>query len=58
MTKDPIIEETRALREQYAAQFNQDREALFNDILRRQSESGRKLVTLPPRRPKRKSEAA
>lgn len=58
MTKDPIIEETRALREQYAAQFNQDREALFNDILRRQSESGRELITLPPRRPKTKSEAA
>lgn len=57
MSKDPIVEETRRLREQYAAQFDHDGEAIFNDILRRQSESGRKLVTFPPRRPKSNPEA-
>ncbi|MFT5374177.1 MAG: hypothetical protein ACI906_000993 [Candidatus Latescibacterota bacterium] len=58
MTKDPIVEETRRLREEYAAQFGHDREVIFKDILRRQSESGRKLVTFPPRKPKSKPETA
>jgi hypothetical protein len=49
---DPIVKETRRLREGYAARFNHDPDAVFEDILRRQKESKRKCVSLPPRKPK------
>ena len=51
MWKDPIVAETRALREQYASQFGHDTEAIFQDILRRQSLPGKNLVSYPPRKP-------
>jgi hypothetical protein len=51
MWKDPIVAETRALREQYAAQFGHDAEAIFQDILRRQAVPGKVLVSYPPRKP-------
>lgn len=48
MWKDPIVSETRELREQYAAQFNHDMDAIFEDIQHRQN--GKKLASYPPRR--------
>lgn len=51
MWQDPIVAETRALREQYASRFGHDGRAIFEDILRRQAASGRQLVTFPPRKP-------
>lgn len=51
MWKDPIVTETRQLREEYASQFAHDADAIFQDILRRQSMPGKKLVTFQPRRP-------
>ena len=51
MWKDPIVTETRALREQYANQFDHDADAIFQDILRRQAASGKKLVTFQHREP-------
>lgn len=51
MWQDPIVLETRALREQYASEFNHDVEAIFEDILRRQSLPGRILVSYPHRGP-------
>lgn len=51
MWKDPIVAETRALRAEYARQFDDDADALFQDILRRQSAPGKKLVSFPPRTP-------
>lgn len=50
--RDPMVEETRKLREEYAAQFNQDQNAIFHDILERQSQRGRNLVSFPSREPK------
>ena len=50
--RDPIVEETRKLREEYAAQFNHDPKAIFDDILKRQSREGKKLVNFPARKPK------
>ena len=50
--RDPIVEETRKLREEYAARFNHDPKAIFDDILKRQSLGSKKLVTLPARKPK------
>lgn len=51
MWHDPIVEETRALRDQYARQFGHDADAIFEDILRRQQASGKRLVTYPARKP-------
>ena len=47
---DPIIAELRAIRQQYAARFNYDVEAMFRDIRARQEASGREYVRLPARR--------
>jgi len=49
--KDPIVEEIRKLREQYASQFNHDIDAIYDDIQQRQVQSGKKLVSLPARKP-------
>ena len=51
MWQDPMVKETRELREEYAAKFNHDPDDIFEDILKRQSQTQKKLVTLPPRKP-------
>jgi len=48
---DPIVKEVRAARERLAAKFNYDVRAILEDARKRQRESGRKVVTLPPKRP-------
>jgi hypothetical protein len=50
MRKDPIVTETRSLREQYANQFGHNADAIFQDILRRQAESGKKLISFAHRK--------
>ena len=49
MWKDPIVTETRLLREQYANKFGHNADAIFQDILLRQAESGKKLVSFQRR---------
>ena len=51
MWKDPIVTETRSLREQYANKFGHNADAIFQDILLRQAESGKKLVSFQRRMP-------
>jgi hypothetical protein len=51
MWQDPIVKETRSLREQYANQFDYNADAIFKDILRRQTTSGKKLVSFEHRIP-------
>ena len=51
MWNDPIVDETRKLRESYASEHNHDIDAIFQDILKRQAESTRKVILLPPRKP-------
>jgi len=51
MWKDPIVIETRSLREQYANQFGHNADAIFQDILQRQAASGKKLVSFQHRIP-------
>ena len=51
MWKDPIVAETRQLREQYASRFEHNADAIFQDILRRQDAPGKKLVSFQPRKP-------
>ena len=51
MWKDPIVTETRSLREQYANQFGHNADAIFQDILLKQAASGKKLVSFEHRKP-------
>lgn len=51
MWEDPIVKETRSLREQYANQFGHNADMIFKDILRRQAASGKKLVYFERRKP-------
>jgi len=55
MWLDPIVRETRLLREEYAAQFDHDPDAIFEDILKRQARTERQLVNYEPRRSGRPS---
>ena len=51
MNEDPILAEVHRLREEYAASLNHDAAAIYQDILRRQRETTRKLVRFAPRPP-------
>lgn len=46
---DPILEEIRAIREAHAAKFNYDVDAMFDDLERRERESGHEFVSFPPK---------
>jgi hypothetical protein len=50
MSRDPLVEEIRAIREAYARQFNYDLQAICQDLKEQQRKSGRKAVSLPPKR--------
>lgn len=58
MWEDPIVKETRELRKKYAEEFNNDSDAIFNDILKRQESTQRKRVKFPPRRSSSKQNGA
>lgn len=53
MTQDPIVEEIRRIRAEYAAGFDYDLRAMCEDLRRRADEQGIKTVSHPPRRPRR-----
>lgn len=48
--EDPIVEEVRKLREEHAARFNYDVDAIFEDLKRLESDSGWTVVSLEPKR--------
>ena len=50
MWRDPIVEEIRKYRQEYAARFNHDLRAICRDLRERQEKSGRRIVSLPPKR--------
>ncbi len=47
MYTDPIVEEVRAIREAYAAEFDFDLNAMGADLRNKQRESGREIVSAP-----------
>jgi hypothetical protein len=49
--KDEIVEEVRRERQQYAEQFGYDIRKIAEDIRRREQQSGRQYITLPPKKP-------
>jgi hypothetical protein len=48
--EDPIVEEVRRLRDEYAAQFNYDLGAIYADLKRIERESEEPRVSFGPRR--------
>jgi len=48
--QDEIIKEVRAIREAYGERFDFDIDAIFRDAKEREVKSGRKVVSLEPRR--------
>lgn len=52
MWKDPIVAETRAARDEYARQFNYDADAIFEDLMQKQTLHPERVVSLPPRKAK------
>ena len=53
MWMDEIVEETRKAREQYAAKFNYDLEAIYRDLKKHEEQSPEKFVSLPSKPPER-----
>jgi len=51
MWQDPIVAETRKRRQEYAARFNHDPDAIFEDIRKRQNRRKKRLVSFPARKP-------
>ena len=51
MLDDPIVEEVRKIRDEYAKKFNYNLDAIAADLMKQQKASGRKLVSFPPRKP-------
>ena len=50
MWEDPIVEEIRKNREEYAARFNYDIKAICRAAREHQEKSERKIVSLPAKR--------
>ena len=50
MWEDPILEELHRIREEHAKSFDYDFKAIFADWQKRQAASGKKLVSLQPKR--------
>lgn len=50
MTKDPIVEEVRKVRDEYAKQFGYDLDAIVRDL--QQKQAGEQVVSFPPKRPR------
>jgi hypothetical protein len=51
MWQDPVVAETRQLREELASRFGHDARSIFEEMVRRQGEAGRTVASFPPRRP-------
>jgi hypothetical protein len=51
MNTDPIVAEVRQARDMLAGKLCYDLEAIVRDARRRQKQSGRKVVSLKPRKP-------
>lgn len=49
MWRDTIVDETRKAREEYAARFDYDLEAIYRDLKEKEEKGDRELVSLPHR---------
>jgi hypothetical protein len=46
MWKDSIVEDVRKVREEHAAKFDFNLDAIYQDLKKREKKSGRKIVSL------------
>ena len=53
MWKDEIVEEVRKTRDEYAAKFDYDLDAIYKDIKKQEKKSRRKVVSLKPKKVER-----
>ena len=53
MWKDEIVEEVRKYREEYAAKFNFDLQAMYEDLKKAERKSKHKKVSFKPKKPSR-----
>ena len=53
MWTDPIVEETRQARQEYARQFNYDLHAMMSDLRQHEQEHPERLVSLPVKAPRK-----
>jgi hypothetical protein len=49
MNDDPIVSEVRRVRDEHAAKFNYDLDAIYQDLKEHERKSGRKYVRYEPR---------
>ena len=49
MNDDPILSEVRRVRDEHAAKFNYDLDAIFQDLKQKERKSGRQYVRYEPR---------
>jgi hypothetical protein len=52
MWQDPIVEDTRAHREQLAAKIGRDMDALLEHFRTREQQTGKQIISFPARIPK------
>ncbi|MGI8882646.1 MAG: hypothetical protein ACR2IA_00170 [Pyrinomonadaceae bacterium] len=50
MWKDEFVEEVRKVRDEYAAKFDYDLDAIYEDIKKQEKKSKRKVVSLPSKK--------
>jgi len=50
MADDPIVEEIRQARQQHAAKFNYDLQAIYQDLKQQEAASSWRIVAFPPRK--------
>ena len=50
MKEDPIVAEVRKYRDEHAARFGYDLDAIVRDIRSREGKDGEPVVSLPPKR--------
>lgn len=51
MWQDPVVAETRALRDEYARQFNYNINDIFKDLMAKQAAHPERVVAFRPRKP-------
>lgn len=50
MWQDPLVEEIRIIRDEYAGKFDYDLDAIYRDLKEKEIKNGRKLFTFPAKR--------
>ena len=53
MQLDPIVEEVRKVRDAYAKGFNYDLDEICRDLQEKQRLGKRRVISLPPKRPRK-----